>query len=195
MSYNYSVAHKTISGGFDFIHKQHFGLMLSLGLSQYDYSAKATMNGDVDAYKFVHSDVPVIVTYSNGMSERASPQFNYKISQGKVTNKAFDFDFTDYGCYVAIEPHYQFNKHYGASLRPATSVGKDTSIGTNVNSELSLRLNYKPINPLEIYVGYQYFSLGKDLDEDSSTPSSSGHGESNLTIDTRGFLTGVALRF
>lgn len=194
VSYNYSVAHKTISGSYDFIHGKHFGLRLALGASQYDYSVTATMHGNVDTYKYVTSETPITVNY--GTSSIVSNQYwNYKTPQGQVNNKKLKFDFTDYGIYVGIEPHAQFNKHYGASIRLATSIGEDIRIGTNINTEVSLRLNYTPVEALEIYTGYQYFSLGKDLDKDENTPSHGGHGESNLTIDTRGLLMGLALRF
>lgn len=194
ISYNYSVSHKTISGSYDLIHREYFGLRLGFGLSQYDYSVKALMHGDVDSYKFVQPATPILVEKEEGSSVVLSQYSGYRTPQGKVTNKQLNFDFTDYGVYVAVEPHIQFNKHYGASVRVASSLGDDSTIGTNVNSEISIRLNYKPVDPLEIYFGYQYFSLGKDLRKDNDTPSSSGHGESHLTIDTRGLLAGIAVR-
>lgn len=193
ISYKYSVKHQTLSGSYDFIHREHFGLRLALGISQYDYTVKAKMHGDVDVYKLVESPSPVQFRYDTGSSSIISYYSDYKIPQGKVTDKQLNFDFTDYGLYVAIEPHYHINKHYGVSLRLATSVGEDTTIGTNINSELSVRFNYNPVEPVEIYLGYQHFSLGKDLGKDNVSTSSRNKG-SDLSIDTRGLLMGLAVR-
>lgn len=188
ISYDYSVAHKIISAGYDVVQREHFGLNLALGISQYEYSAKVTMNGDVDVFTRGRATRPL-----NNNPGQTDP-YTYSIPQGKVTDKKFNLDYTDYGLYMAVEPRYHLNKHYGASLRLATSIGEDSDFDTCFNSELSLRFNYKPADIMEIYAGFQYFLLGKDLDKDDDNPSTGGHKESNLRMNTRGLLVGVAWR-
>lgn len=191
ISYDYSINHKTISGGFDFFHTKHVGLILSMGLSQYDYSVTATLNGTLDASRVINLDDPIII------EDDQSQTTIYKYRQlEKVTNKQLSFDFTDYGFYVALEPHFQFNDQYSVSARFATSTGKYTSIGTNLNSEISLRFNYIPVEHVEMYLGYQFFSIGNALDSNKEIGILTHlDGQSRLSIDTRGLLGGFALRF
>lgn len=194
MSYDYSARHSALSIGYDVIHGKKFGLMISGGISDYNYSVIATMQGNVNRYGFVYD----VTTLSEGKNVKTLVDNSYFGPAETVTDKQFFFKYSAVGLYISAEPRYQFDRYFGVSARVASSFAKNNSNYLAVTaSELDARFIYTPLEHLQTYIGYQAWSIGNDLDStvDQNNPADVHLGHANLTLDLRGFVGGVALRF
>ena len=190
LSYDYSVKRSALSLGYNFIHNKRFSLTLSGGVSMYDYSVEATMPGTVDVYRHYYEYSSKTAMSVDGLKVGDRPE-------GSVTDKRFVFDYSAVGGYISIEPRYDFNSHYAISARMTGSASKKYSNFLLTVAEASVRFIYKPINHVELYTGYEVWHIANNLNSsvEKHNESEKSLGHSELSIDTRGFLGGVGLRF
>lgn len=190
LSYDYSIKRTALSVGYNFIHGKRFSLTLSGGASVYDYVVEATIPGTVDVYRHYYEYSSKTAMTTDGLKIGDRPE-------GNVTDKRFVFDYSAVGGYISIEPRYDFNSHYAFSARMTGSVNKKYSKYLLTGAEASVRFIYKPVKHVELYGGYEVWHIANNLNSsvEKHNESEKSLGHSELTIDMRGFLGGVALRF
>ncbi|RYG13136.1 MAG: hypothetical protein EOO07_18080 [Chitinophagaceae bacterium] len=193
LSHEYSMKRTALTVGYNFLNGDHFGLTLSGGVSVYDYSVATTMPGTVNVYRHFYE----VTQTTNSGNVKVNSVNQGDTYEGTVTNKQFLFDYSAVGAYISIEPRYDFNSHFAVSARLTASSGKKASKYLLTGAEAGLRCIYKPIKHLELYTGYEAWHITNDLDSsvDPDSPSDKDLGHSDLSIDARGFVGGIALRF